>query len=37
MTLGQLRRMPSHEFEGWRVYHAIRIQQIELANAAREG
>lgn len=31
MTVGQLRRMPSKEFETWRVYHAIRAQQIELA------
>ena len=37
MTLGQLRQMPNAEFEGWRVFHAIRAQQIELARAAAGG
>lgn len=36
-TLGELRRMPSAEFEGWKVYHAIRAQQIELAQMAARG
>jgi hypothetical protein len=37
MTVGQLRRMPSAEFETWRVYHAIRAQNIELAREQGRG
>jgi hypothetical protein len=37
MTVGQLRRMSSEEFETWRVYHAIRAQQIELARESARG
>jgi hypothetical protein len=37
VTLGELRRMPSEEFETWRVYHAIRAQQMELARESAGG
>jgi hypothetical protein len=37
MTVAQVRRMSSEEFEGWRVYHAIRMQQIELAREMARG
>jgi hypothetical protein len=33
MTVGQLRRMPNAEFEAWKVFHAIRAQQMELERA----
>jgi allophanate hydrolase subunit 2 len=33
-TVGELRRrMSSAEFETWKVFHAMRNQQIELAQA----
>lgn len=33
-TVAELRRrMPSAEFEAWKVFHAIRAQQKELAQA----
>lgn len=35
MTVQELRQMPSAEFETWKVFHAIRAQEIELANARR--
>lgn len=35
-TVGELRRrMPNAEFETWKVFHAMRAQQIELENAKR--
>lgn len=35
-TVGEMRRrMSNAEFETWKVFHAIRAQQIELANASR--
>lgn len=38
MTVGQLRQwMPQAEFETWRVFHAIRAQQIELEMAKARG
>jgi hypothetical protein len=37
MRLGQLRRMPSAEFEGWRVYHAVRMQRLEQQQAMARG
>lgn len=33
MTVGQLRRMPNAEYETWKVYHAIRAQEREMAMA----
>lgn len=35
MTVGQLRRMSSAEYETWRVFHAIRAQRDELEMAKR--
>lgn len=35
MTVGQLREMSNAEFETWKVFHAIRAQQIELEMAKR--
>lgn len=37
MTVGQLRQMPNAEFETWKVFHAMRAQQIELARAQAGG
>lgn len=35
MTVSQLRQMPNLEFETWKVFHAMRAQQIESESAKK--